>query len=340
MRERSDTAAGQALYFGEWAEHRGGVRRRRVFGSGLGAPLAEIAGGNPGTAVVRALHEDGTANVTHVAATSGGGVPAFESPREYEAFGARRDATASAVERGFAGRPSEGASGLLRMGARHYDPSTGTFLQVDPLVLETQQAYAYASQNPYRFWDPTGLRLDTINTSSSWSSSAPSSYSALYPAASPIESGGQPASYEIYDPPLEPALLPWEIVGVGRAAVGIARGAFGIVGSAVVAAQVTRAAYVAEAQGIRSAAEKLMTNGVDPIAAARWAVDARNALKLEARESLPAVVRWGIEQRNIWKYGNPVGPSADALLATRTPAAVIESAGKTNRFLNWVLGEQ
>jgi hypothetical protein len=49
------------------------------------------------------------------------------------------------------------------MGARHYDPSTGTFLQVDPLVLETSEAYAYAWQNPYRFWDPTGLRGYDLN---------------------------------------------------------------------------------------------------------------------------------------------------------------------------------
>jgi hypothetical protein len=97
---------------------------------------------------------------------------------------------------------------------------------------------------------------------------------------------------------------------------------------------------VTEAQGIRTAAEKLINEGVDPTAAARWAVDARNALKLEAREPLPRVVRWGAEQLNTWRYGNPVGPSSDALLATRTPQAVIESAGRTNSFLNWVLGAQ
>ncbi len=99
-------------------------------------------------------------------------------------------------------------------------------------------------------------------------------------------------------------------------------------------------AYVAEAQGIRTAAEKLIGGGMDPGAAARWAVVARNTLKMESRQSLPGVVRWGIEQRNVWKYGNPVGPSADALLRTRTPQAVIESSGRTNNYLNWILGVQ
>ncbi|MEX2205538.1 MAG: RHS repeat-associated core domain-containing protein, partial [Myxococcota bacterium] len=87
----------------------------------------------------------------------------------------------------FAGRPTEGASGLLLMGARHYDPTTGTFLQVDPLVLETSQAYAYAVQNPYRFWDPTGLRSGGINPSSSWYPSVANSSSSSY-ASSPLPS--------------------------------------------------------------------------------------------------------------------------------------------------------
>jgi len=179
-RERAEATGlvtGQALYFGEWAEHRGGTRRRMVFGSGLGAPLAEVSGGNPGTPVVRGLYEDGTANVTHVA-SKGAGLLVFESQRRYEAFGARTNAATTQVERSFAGRPTEGVSGLLLMGARHYDPSTGTFLQVDPLVVETSEPYAYALQNPYRFWDPTGMRPSGLSVPSSpLSSSSLGSYS-------------------------------------------------------------------------------------------------------------------------------------------------------------------
>ncbi|MEB2346927.1 MAG: hypothetical protein OZ948_19615, partial [Deltaproteobacteria bacterium] len=151
---------------------------------------------------------------------------------------------------------------------------------------------------------------------------------------------GQPGGYEIYDPPIEPAMAPWEIVGIGRAAVGAVRGGVRAAAGGIAAARAARQAYVAEAQGIRTAAEKLVDQGLDPAAAARWAVDARNALKLESRESLPRVVQWGIEQRNIWKYGNPVGPSADRLLTRPggSPAAVIESAGRTNSWVNWILG--
>ncbi len=40
---------------------------------------------------------------------------------------------------------------------RYYDPSTGQFLSVDPLVQLTGQAYAYAGDNPINFNDPFGL---------------------------------------------------------------------------------------------------------------------------------------------------------------------------------------
>jgi hypothetical protein len=43
------------------------------------------------------------------------------------------------------------------MGARHYDPATGRFLQPDPLGIAASELYAYAANNPYVFWDPTGL---------------------------------------------------------------------------------------------------------------------------------------------------------------------------------------
>jgi len=40
---------------------------------------------------------------------------------------------------------------------RHYDPSTGVFVSVDPLVSKTMQPYIYGAANPVRFSDPSGL---------------------------------------------------------------------------------------------------------------------------------------------------------------------------------------
>jgi hypothetical protein len=39
---------------------------------------------------------------------------------------------------------------------RYYDPATGQFLSVDPMVQRTQQAYAYAGDDPLNGKDPTG----------------------------------------------------------------------------------------------------------------------------------------------------------------------------------------
>ncbi|MEX2207624.1 MAG: RHS repeat-associated core domain-containing protein, partial [Myxococcota bacterium] len=46
----------------------------------------------------------------------------------------------------------------LYLRARHYDPATGRFLQADPLGLGSDQLYAYAANNPYRYRDPFGLK--------------------------------------------------------------------------------------------------------------------------------------------------------------------------------------
>lgn len=44
---------------------------------------------------------------------------------------------------------------MLLMGARHYSPSLGRFLQPDPTALE-ENHYAYAGNNPVTYADPTG----------------------------------------------------------------------------------------------------------------------------------------------------------------------------------------
>ncbi|WP_432015299.1 putative toxin [Streptomyces cucumeris] len=56
------------------------------------------------------------------------------------------------------------ATGLTHLGAREYDPTTGRFLSVDPVMdlTDPQQinGYAYANNNPVTGSDPTGLFCD------------------------------------------------------------------------------------------------------------------------------------------------------------------------------------
>ncbi|MFE7130735.1 RHS repeat-associated core domain-containing protein [Streptomyces sp. NPDC057638] len=66
--------------------------------------------------------------------------------------------------KGFVGGTDDTKStGLTHLGAREYDPSTGRFISVDPLLEadkpQTLNGYTYAAQNPLTFTDPTGLGL-------------------------------------------------------------------------------------------------------------------------------------------------------------------------------------
>ncbi|MEU2866853.1 RHS repeat-associated core domain-containing protein [Streptomyces mirabilis] len=64
----------------------------------------------------------------------------------------------------FLGDSSDPTSGITYIGAREYDPNSGRFISVDP-VLDTSDpqslnGYTYADNNPVTDSDPTGLWLD------------------------------------------------------------------------------------------------------------------------------------------------------------------------------------
>ncbi|WP_436501435.1 polymorphic toxin type 30 domain-containing protein [Actinokineospora sp. HUAS TT18] len=63
-------------------------------------------------------------------------------------------------DKGFVGGVKD-STGLTSIGAREYDPRTGRFISVDPIMdlAEPQQihGYSYAHNAPATFWDPTGL---------------------------------------------------------------------------------------------------------------------------------------------------------------------------------------
>ena len=58
---------------------------------------------------------------------------------------------------GYAGQYTDAESGLQYLRARYYDPATQQFLTVDPLLAQTDQAYAYAGGSPTNATDPSGL---------------------------------------------------------------------------------------------------------------------------------------------------------------------------------------
>lgn len=72
-------------------------------------------------------------------------------------------------QQGFVGGIQD-PTGLTHIGARSYDPTTGRFISIDPILdlTDNQQinGYAYANNNPTTYTDPTGLKttLDTEGT--------------------------------------------------------------------------------------------------------------------------------------------------------------------------------
>lgn len=76
------------------------------------------------------------------------GVPSFSGPQ-----------SGGFVPFGFAGGHHDSATGLVRMGARDYDPATGRFTAKDPIGLAggLVSLYAYVGGDPVNRNDPSGL---------------------------------------------------------------------------------------------------------------------------------------------------------------------------------------
>ncbi len=94
--------------------------------------------------------------------------PTFTNPvwRQLTPYGASRGpAPASWPDnRAFLDQPADTNTGLTAVGARWYDPDTGRFASVDP-ILDTSNSqqlngYTYAGANPITFSDPTGTSYD------------------------------------------------------------------------------------------------------------------------------------------------------------------------------------
>lgn len=78
------------------------------------------------------------------------------------------------------------------------------------------------------------------------------------------------------------------------------------------------------------AAESATRAATDPAAAARWAVDARNLAKRDARRWDLEVLRLRQEARNQARYGDPLGPSYAQLRANLDDTAILASAARTD----------
>ena len=122
-----------------------------VTGTG-GLPLEQISGGS-----VLYFHPDQLGSTVSLTDSAG----AVQMSATYDAYGniVTRSAAAS-TPFGYAGQYVDSESGLYYLRARPYDPTTGQFVAVDPLLPTTRGAYQYALGAPEDHTDSTGLSDD------------------------------------------------------------------------------------------------------------------------------------------------------------------------------------
>ncbi|OAR25051.1 hypothetical protein A8W25_28725 [Streptomyces sp. ERV7] len=127
----------------------------------LGAATAVRTDDNKVTFQVTDHH--GTAD-TSINATDG-----VATQRRMTPFGQGRGTPPAtwAGTKGFVGGTNDTETGLTHLGAREYDPSTGRFISVDPLLdtgdPQSHNGYVYAHNNPVTGSDPSGLMDQDCN---------------------------------------------------------------------------------------------------------------------------------------------------------------------------------
>lgn len=84
---------------------------------------------------------------------------------DYTTYGTAADSTGTDnTPFGFQGGYTD-SSGLIYLDHRYYDPTTGQFISVDPLVQSTGQPYSYANDDPVNLADPTGMLIECTSMS-------------------------------------------------------------------------------------------------------------------------------------------------------------------------------
>jgi RHS repeat-associated protein len=116
-----------------------------------GLPIEQI---NNSTGTVEYMHHDQQGSTRLLTGSTG----KTEGAYTYTPYGAVQEHTGtSTTSLGYDGQYTSSDTGLIYMRARTYDPTTGQFLSVDPMVETTRAPYTYASDNPLNRRDPSGL---------------------------------------------------------------------------------------------------------------------------------------------------------------------------------------
>jgi RHS repeat-associated protein len=121
-----------------------------------GAPIAVVEGG-----VISFVRSDHIGRP--VFATNSTGVKVWTAA--YLPFGGVRVTTGTPPTARFPGQWFQSETGLHQNWMRDYDPTTGRYLQADPLgLVDGASVYGYALGNPGRYTDPRGEEIRVTTT--------------------------------------------------------------------------------------------------------------------------------------------------------------------------------
>ena len=261
------------------------------------------------------------------------------------------------TDRRFTGQREETGLGLYDYAARRYDPLLGRFIQADTIVPSPQSPqslnrYAYVLNSPLRYTDPTGhcvFGVDTVVCIAVGGAvlGAVVGYGAqVYQNAQKGMAFGDALTTDIDPGPIVQGVFLGGAVATGvsfvATALGIGAGAGTIASTAATAACADgdctneanallqlRQSYEHEVLRLRDETQRRISEGDSLEEVARWAHQARRDLGVAYKNMTPPDILDQIYQRNIEKYGDPLGPSIDFLREQgKTWADIIESASR------------
>ena len=295
---------------------------------GAGNPTALYVMGHERISQERAegyftYHGDGLGSIRHLTDENG-----LETDRfVYEAFGLlehREGATPNSFH--YTGEQYDPNLGFYYLRARYYDPATGRFPTMDTYQgrihePQTLHKYLYVHADPVNNIDPSGeVALNAVI-----------GHITVLATISGVAHGG----YQIYQ---------------GNYARGAAEVTVSLLGGGVVKlvwvpARAIRMNYVRLVGEMRARQNAMSIAGKSSEEIARTLVIMRNSVKLEARSDTVRELGWTgrrlvewAERRNVRKYGNSLGPTAEELVTSGKSMSQIveESALRTNQIVNYL----
>lgn len=126
------------------------LQARYAHGPGIDEPIAVTKGGS-----TFFYHQDGLGTVTDLTDSTGATAKSYS----YDAYGTIVDQTGTVDQPyTYTGREFDSESGLYYYRARSYDPSTGRFIQKDPVGFAGDlNLYRYTRSNSVNRIDPSGM---------------------------------------------------------------------------------------------------------------------------------------------------------------------------------------